>query len=94
MVLDTKQGSSICHIDKVSIQGPVVQRTVSLTSLLRRQLVIRVIEFVSEGFPTYSFIIKHIDIFVEKMREAFAMQMLFTFFQQKMLAYLRYFEIF
>ena len=28
--------------------------------------------------------------FVEKMREAFAMQKLHTFFQQKILAYLRY----
>ena len=28
--------------------------------------------------------------FVEKMREAFAMQKLYTFFQQKILAYLRY----
>ena len=28
--------------------------------------------------------------FVEEMREAFAMQKLLTFFQQKILAYLRY----
>ena len=31
----------------------------------------------------YEFINKYIDIFVEKMRECFAMQKLLTFFQQK-----------
>ena len=30
--------------------------------------------------------------FVEKMREAYAMQNLLTFFQQKILAYIRYFN--
>ena len=29
-------------------------------------------------------------LFVEKMREAFAVQKLLTFFQQKILAYMRY----
>ena len=38
----------------------------------------------------YDFITKYSDIFVEKMREAFAVQKLLTFFQQKILAYLRY----
>ena len=31
--------------------------------------------------------------FVEKMREAFAVQKLLTFFQQKILAYLRYYHL-
>ena len=31
----------------------------------------------------YNFITKYTDIFVEKMREAFALQKLLTFFQQK-----------
>ena len=38
----------------------------------------------------YDFITKYNDIFVEKMREAFAMQKLLTFFQQKIFAYLSY----
>ena len=33
----------------------------------------------------YDFTTKYIDIFVEKLREAFAMQKLITFFQQKIL---------
>ena len=33
---------------------------------------------------------KTLIFFVEKMREAFALQKLLTFFQQKILAYLRY----
>ena len=33
---------------------------------------------------------KYTDIFVEKIREAFAMQKLLTFFQQKILTYFRY----
>ena len=60
--------------------GPVVQSIVSLTSLLRGQLV--------KCFTTlYPDTLK---FFVEKMREAFAMQKLLTFFQQEILAYLRY----
>ena len=35
----------------------------------------------------YDFITKYNDIFVDKIREAFALQKLLTFFQQKMLAY-------
>ena len=38
----------------------------------------------------YDFITKYTDIFVEKMREAFALQKLLTFFQQKILANLKY----
>ena len=34
----------------------------------------------------YDFITKYTDIFVEKMREAFALRKLLTFFQQKILA--------
>ena len=37
----------------------------------------------------YDIITKPTDIFAEKMREAFAMQKLLTFFQQKILVYLR-----
>ena len=33
---------------------------------------------------------EYTDIFVEKMGEAFAMQKLLTFFQQKILVYMRY----
>ena len=53
--------------------GPVVQSIVSLTSSLRGQLV--------KSFSTlYS---KTLNLFVGKMREAFAVQKLLTFFQQK-----------
>ena len=38
----------------------------------------------------YDFITKYTDIFADKMREAFALQKLLTFFQQKILANLRY----
>ena len=38
----------------------------------------------------YDFITKYTDIFVEKMRAAFALQKLLTFFQQKIFAYLIY----
>ena len=38
----------------------------------------------------YDFITECTDIFLEKMRIAFAMLKLLTFFQQKMLAYLSY----
>ena len=65
-------------------QGPVVQSIVSLTSLLRGQLV--------KSFTT---LLPNTHIFfVEKMREAlaFALQKLLIFFQQKILAYLRYYR--
>ena len=58
--------------------GPVVQSIVSLTSSLRGQLV------------TCFTALKPLKYFVEKMRKAFALQKLLTFFQQKILAYLRY----
>ena len=61
-------------------QGPVVQSIVSLTSSLRGQLVKC---FTSLSPSTLIF-------FVEKMREAFALQKLLTFFQQKILAFIRY----
>ena len=54
-------------------QGPVVQSTVSLTSLLRGQL-----------FKCFTTLLPHTLIFfVENMREAFALQKLLTFFQKK-----------
>ena len=58
--------------------GPVVQSILSLTSSLRGQLV--------KCFTTLQ--PNTLKFFVEKMREAFALQKLITFFQQKILAYL------
>ena len=70
----------ICSCFKNKHQGPVVQSIVSLTSSLRGQLV--------KCFTTL--LSNTMIFFVEKMREAFALQKLLTFFQQKILAYLRY----
>ena len=61
-------------------QGPVVQSMVSLTSSLRGQLV--------KYFTTL--LLNTLKFFVEKMREAFALQKLLTLFQQKILANSRY----
>ena len=55
------------------VQGPVVQSIVSLTSSLRGQLV--------KCFTTL--LPSTLKFFVEKMREAFALQKLLIFFQQK-----------
>ena len=66
-------GCTICIIPQNGYLGPVVQSIVSLTSSLRGQLV--------KYFMTLS-PNKQI-FFVHKMREAFAMQNLLTFFQQK-----------
>ena len=55
------------------IQGPVVQSIVILTSLLRGQL----IKCFTTLYPNT------LIFFVEKMREAFALQKLFTFFSTK-----------
>ena len=60
--------------------GPVVQSIVSLTSSLKGQLL--------KCFGTL--LPNILKFFVEKMREAFAVQKLLTFFQQKILEYLRY----
>ena len=59
--------------------SPVVQSIVSLTSSLRGQLV--------KCFTTLE--PNTLIFFVEKIREAFALQKLLSFFQQKILAYLR-----
>ena len=59
---------------------PVVQSIASLTSSLRGQLV--------KCFTTL--LPNALIFFVEKMREAFALQKLLTVFQQKILAYFRY----
>ena len=64
-----------------TVQGPVVQSIVSLTSSLRGQLV--------KCFMTL--LPNTLIFFVDKVREAFAMQKLLTFFQQKILAYFRYY---
>ena len=45
--------------------------------------ILNLIESVSEDFPSYSFITKYTDIFVQKMREAFALQKLLSFFFQQ-----------
>ena len=58
---------------KVTHQGPVVQSIVSLTSSLRGQLV----KCFMTLYPN------SLIFLVEKMREAFALQKLLTFFQQK-----------
>ena len=58
----------------------VVQSIVSLTSSFRGQLL--------KCLTTLYQI--HLYFLLKKMREAFALQKLLTFFQQKMLAYLRY----
>ena len=64
------KGSPLVSISK---QGPVVQSIVSLTSSLRGQLV--------KCFMTL--LPNTLILFVEKMREAFALQKLPTFFQKK-----------
>ena len=56
--------------------GPVVQSIVSLTGSLIGQLVKYVM----------TLLLNTLKFFVEKMREAFALQMLLTIFQQKILA--------
>ena len=61
------------------VQSIVVQSIVSLTSSLRGQLL--------KCFMTL--LLNTLTFFDEKMREAFALQKLFTFFQQKILAYMR-----
>ena len=65
-------------------QGPVVQSIVSLTSSLRGQLV----KCFIKCFTTL--LLNTLIFFVEKMREAFALQKLLTLFQQKILAKSRY----
>ena len=62
------------------VQGPVVQSIVNLTSSLRGQPV--------KYFTTL--LLNTVKFFVEKMREAFALQKLLTLFQQKILANSRY----
>ena len=62
------------------VQGPVVQSILNLTSSLRGQLV--------KYFTTL--LLNTVKFFVEKMREAFALQKLLTLFQQKILANSRY----
>ena len=57
----------------IILLGPVVQSIVSLTSSLRGQLI--------KCFTTL--LPNTLIFFVEKMREAFALQKLLTFFQQK-----------
>ena len=61
-------------------QGAVVQSIISLTSSLRGQPV--------KCFTTLE--PNTLTFFVEKLREAFALQKLLTFFQQEILANFRY----
>ena len=65
-------------------QGPVVQSIVSLTSSLRRHLV--------KCFITLS--PNTLKFFVEKMKEAFAVQKPLTFFDKKIMGYFRFFKTF
>ena len=76
--LPTKKKSA--GMDSGFYQGPVVQSIVSLTSSLRGQLV-KCFMTLLPNTPIF---------FAENMREAFALQKLLTFFQQKILAHLRY----
>ena len=62
-----------CSNREINDQGPVVQSIVSLTSSLRGQLV----KCFTALLP------KTLIFFVKKMREAFALQKLLIFFQQK-----------
>ena len=64
--------------DKQSVQDPVVQNIVSLTSSLR------VISLTVLADSIHNILI----FFAEKMWVAFALQKLLTFFQQKITAYL------
>ena len=77
-----KKGSSrnLDTLTSAKHLGPVVQSIVSLTSSLRGRL--------NKCFKTS--LPNTLIFFVEKMREAFALQKLLTFFQQKILAYFRY----
>ena len=68
----------IIGVQAIEVLGPVVQSIVSLTSSLRGKLV--------KCFATL--LPNTLKFFVEQMREA--VQKLLTFFQQKILAYLRY----
>ena len=61
-------------------RAPVVQSIVTLTSSLRGHL--------DKSFKTL--LPNTLIFFVEKMREAFALLKLLTFFQQKILAFIRY----
>ena len=74
----------VSHISEDAIyslkyKGPVVQSVVSLTSSLR------VISLTVLADSIHNILI----FFAEKMWVAFALQKLLTFFQQKILAYLR-----
>ena len=71
----------------ISSLGPVVQSIVSLTSSLRGQLVKCFVKCFATLLPNT------LKFFVEKMREAFAMQKLLTFFQQKILTSLGYLHL-
>ena len=75
---DIHQFNSQCFLLEHLV--PVVQSIVSITSSLRGQLINC---FMTLWPNTLIF-------FVEKMREAFALQKLLTFFQPKILAYIRY----
>ena len=80
--LSLKQNYRFLKILKVLFggQGQVVQSMVSLTSSSRGQLV--------RCFTTL--LPNTLIFFVGKMREAFALQKLLTFFQQKILDFFRY----
>ena len=71
----TSTSCSLLYKLLLEFLGPVVQSIVSLTSSIRGQLV--------KYFTTL--LLNTLNFFVEKMREAFALQKLLTLFQQKIL---------
>ena len=74
-------------------QGPVVQSIVSLTSSFRGELIKVSLTSLLRGQlvkPFTTLLLNTLIFFIEKMREAFALQKHLTLFQQKILAYIRY----
>ena len=79
-VISTSCACRLCICFWFEEQGPVVQSIVSLTSSLRGQLVKHLM----------TLLLNTLNFFVEKLREAFALQKLLTLFRQKTLASSRY----
>ena len=78
LISETLDQTLCPHNFKNKNLGPVAQSIVSLTSSCRGQLVKCLMTLYSNTLI----------FFVEKVREAFALQKLQTFFQQKILAYI------
>ena len=80
MTSDIRQQHSFTN--KTTYQQMIIKQPVHLGPVVQ--------SIISLTSSFYDFITKYTDIFVEKMREVFAIQKLLTFFQQKILAYLKY----